>query len=61
MPNLEKNNIIKLKEFVELLDAKDNLHKPIFFIEVIPHQKAYFFIQDDDNIILFTLKNIDNK
>ena len=61
MPNLEKNNIIKLKEFVELLDAKDNLHKPIFFIEVTPHQKAYFFIQDDDNIILFTLKNIDNK
>lgn len=61
MPNLEKNNIIKLKEFVELLDAKDNLHKPIFFIEVTPHQKAYFFIQDDDKIILFTLKNIDNK
>lgn len=61
MPNLEKNNIIKLKEFVELLDAKDNLHKPIFFIEVTPHQKAYFFIQDDDNIILFTLKNIDIK
>ena len=61
MPNLEKNNIIKLKEFVELLDAKDNLHKPIFFIEVTPHQKAYFFIQDDDKIRLFTLKNIDNK
>lgn len=61
MPNLEKNNIIKLKEFVELLDAKDNLHKPIFFIEVTPHQKAYFFIQDDDKIILFTLKNIDIK
>lgn len=61
MPNLEKNNIIKLKDFVELLDAKDNLHKPIFFIEVTPHQKAYFFIQDDDKIILFTLKNIDNK
>ena len=61
MPNLEKNNIIKLKEFVELLDAKENLHKPIFFIEVTPHQKAYFFIQDDDKIILFTLKNIDNK
>lgn len=61
MPNLEKNNIIKVKEFVELLDAKDNLHKPIFFIEVTPHQKAYFFIQDDDKIILFTLKNIDNK
>ena len=61
MPNLEKYNIIKLKEFVELLDAKDNLHKPIFFIEVTPHQKAYFFIQDDDKIILFTLKNIDNK
>ena len=61
MPNLEKNNIIKLKEFVELLDAKDNLHKPIFFIEVTPHQKAYSFIQDDDKIILFTLKNIDNK
>ena len=61
MPDLEKNNIIKLKEFVELLDAKDNLHKPIFFIEVTPHQKAYFFIQDVDKIILFTLKNIDNK
>ena len=61
MPDLEKNNIIKLKEFVELLDAKDNLHKPIFFIEVTPHQKSYFFIQDDDKIILFTLKNIDNK
>lgn len=61
MPNLEENNVIKLKQFVELLDAKDNLHKPIFFIEVTPHQKAHFFIQDNKNIILFTLKNVDKK
>lgn len=57
MPDLVNNNVTEVKDFLELLDAKDNLHKPIFYYEVAAHQKCYFFIKDNDNIIIFTLKN----
>lgn len=61
MPNLKDRNIIELEDFSELLDAKDNLHKPIYYYEVTPHQKCYFFIKYDNDLIIYTLKNKDRK
>lgn len=61
MPNLKNNNITEVDNFFELLDAKDNIHKPIFYYEVTPHQKCHFFIKDDNDLIIYTLKNTDLK
>ena len=59
MPDFENSNITKVDSFFELLDARDNLHRPIFYYEVTPHQKCYFFVKHDNDLILYTLKNID--
>lgn len=61
MPNLKNNNITEVDNFFELLDAKDNIHKPIFYYEVTPHQKCHFFIKDDNDLIIYTLKNTNLK
>ena len=45
--------------FYELLDAKDSIHNAIFYYEVTPHQKCYFYINNDNNFIVYTLKNSD--
>lgn len=61
MPNLKNSNITEVDNFFELLDAKDNIHKPIFYHEVTPHQKCHFFIKDDNDLIIYTLKNNNSK
>lgn len=61
MPSFEKSNLMEVDSFYELLDAKDNIHNAIFYYEVIPHQKCYFYIKSDDNFIVYTLKNSDSK
>ena len=57
MPNFKDSNVTEVEDFFELLDAKDNLHKPIYYYEVTPHQKCYFFIKYDNDLIIYTLKN----
>lgn len=57
MPNFEKNNTIEVDSFYELLDAKDSIHNAIFYYEVTPHQKCYFYINSDNKFIVYTLKN----
>ncbi|MDD5980461.1 MAG: DUF5305 family protein [bacterium] len=61
MPNFKENNTIEVDSFYELLDAKDNIHNAIFYYEVTPHQKCYFYINNDNNFIVYTLKNSDLK
>ena len=61
MPNFKDSNIIEVENFFELLDAKDNLHKPIYYYEVTPHQKCYFFIKYENDLIIYTLKNNEQK
>ncbi len=61
MPNFKESNTIEVDSFYELLDAKDNIHNAIFYYEVIPHQKCYFYINNDNNFIVYTLKNSDLK
>ena len=59
MPNFKTNNTIEVDSFYELLDAKDSIHNAIFYYEVTPHQKCYFYINNDNNFIVYTLKNSD--
>lgn len=59
MPNFKKSNTIEVDSFYELLDAKDSIHNAIFYYEVTPHQKCYFYINNDNNFIVYTLKNSD--
>ena len=56
-PNFKSSNTIEVNSFYELLDAKDNIHNAIFYYEVIPHQQCYFYINSDNNFIVYTLKN----
>ena len=60
-PNFKSSNTIEVNSFYELLDAKDNIHNAIFYYEVIPHQLCYFYINSDNNFIVYTLKNSDLK
>lgn len=58
-PFLEERNIIKVKEFKELLDVRDNVKEPIMYYEVMKHQKSYFYIEHNNKIYLTQIKAID--
>jgi len=58
-PDLTKNNIIKIKDFIELLDVRDNLKLPIMYYTVSKHQKCYFYIKHNEDIYLMTIKASD--
>ena len=57
MPDFKTSNTIEVNSFYELLDAKDNIHNAIFYYEVTPHQQCHFYINSDNNFIVYTLKN----
>ena len=57
IPNFDDYNVTKVDDFSELLDAKDNIHKPIFYYEL--KNVSYFFIKSDNEMIIYTLE--DNK
>lgn len=58
-PELENKEIIKIKKFEELLDARDNLKRPIMYHNLIKHHKSYFYIEQGEKIYLLTLKTSD--
>lgn len=60
-PILENYNILKINNFNELIDVRDNLRLPIMYYEVVKHEKAHFYILHENNLYLYTLKNIDIK
>lgn len=57
--DMSKYNIIEVKEFTELLDVRDNLKVPILYFNIVKHEKGIFYIKDNDDIYLLTIKNID--
>lgn len=57
--SFENKNIIKLKSFTELLDVHDNLQLPIIYYQLVRHQKCYFYINNKEDIYLYTLKAAD--
>lgn len=58
-PNIQEYHLLKIKSFNELLDVHDNLNLPIMHYHIAKHQKSAFYILQDKNLYLFTLKAID--
>lgn len=52
-------NIIKVDKFKELLDVRDNLKLPIMYFNVASHQKCHFFIKNNNDLYLTTIKAVD--
>ena len=44
---------------MELLDVRDNLKMPIIYVNIVKHQKGLFYIKNDNDIYMITIKNID--
>ncbi len=57
--DLNKNSIIKINKFNELLDVRDNLKLPIMYYNVVNHQKCYFYIKNKNDVYLMQLKASD--
>ena len=52
-------NIIEVKKFTELLDARDNLNLPIIYQNIEPHHKGIFYILSNNDIYLLTIDDED--
>ena len=50
-------NVIDIKSFTELLDARDNLNLPILYLNTIPHQEGIFYILSNNDLYLLTISN----
>lgn len=58
-PDTENNRVIKISNFEELLDVRDNLKLPIMYYVVTKHTKSYFYIKHNDDLYLMVLKAVD--
>ena len=52
-------NVIEIKNFTELLDARDNLNLPILYLNTIPHEEGIFYILSNNDVYMLTIKNDD--
>ena len=50
-------NIIDIKSFTELLDARDNLNLPILYFNTIPHHEGIFYIINNNDVYLLTVND----
>lgn len=57
---LENKNIIQINNFLELVDARDTLDKPIMHVK-INSVKDGFYVDDDDKIYTYIMKISDEK
>lgn len=58
-PQFANKEIIKIDKFEELIDVIDNLKKPIMYYNLIDHQKCYFYVKNENEIYLLTIKAVD--
>lgn len=58
-PIMKGNDIIKVSNFQELLDVRDNLKLPIMYYVVTKHQKCYFYIMHENKFYLNIVKAVD--
>lgn len=56
-PNLRNFDVTEVDSFTELVDAKENLHKPIYYYDVVPSHKSYFYVKADNELIIYTLSD----
>lgn len=55
----DKENIINVENFEELLDVRDNVKKPIMYYVITKHVKCQFYIRNEGNIYITTIKRVD--
>ncbi len=55
--NFNEFHIIKLDEFKELLDVRDNLNLPITYSLIKEHEISYFYIRKDNDLYLYSVNN----
>ena len=58
-PNTEGLNKISVKSFKEILDAHDLVNKPIMYYSVVNHMKCIFYVLDDKDLYVYTVKEVD--
>lgn len=56
MPDIEGLSMIEVSSFEELLDAEEELHSPIIFIEIIPGSVGWFMILYQNQVWRYVLK-----
>ena len=57
----EIKNIVEVLKFEELLDVRDNLKLPIKYYVVSEHEESWFYINHEEELYLFRVKNEDFK
>ena len=58
LPGDNEYKKVVINDFQELLDLRESVKEPIRFIEIAPKNKSYFFIKHNDEVFVYTLKNI---
>ena len=59
MPDLEKYDVINVKNFNDLVDVEEELHSPILYFEVKENVESVFVIVNDATAYKFTLRESD--
>lgn len=62
-PDFSNKNIIKIERIEEIIDARDNLKRPVMYHNLINHHKSYFYIESENTVYLYVVKatDIDDK
>ena len=58
-PNMDSYNVIKVESFDELIDVRYNTNEPIKYFVITDHNKCEFFITNNNDLYLYTVKAID--
>lgn len=57
-PKIDKNNIIDVKSFEELLDARDTIQKPILHLTISDNHSMFIIGDDNGENYVYTLKAV---
>ncbi|MBO4245726.1 MAG: hypothetical protein J5892_03180 [Bacilli bacterium] len=60
-PNFKGYNVIKVENFQELVDVRDNTKEPIKYYVITPHKKCEFFLTNGKDLYLFVIEEIGMK
>ena len=56
---MDDYNVIKVDNFQELVDVRDNTKEPINYCVITEHQKCEFFVINDNNLYFYIVKAVD--
>ena len=59
MPDLNKYDIVNIKNFADMVDIEEELHSPIIYFEIEEDEKCVFLILNDKTAYRYLLKESD--